>query len=994
MKIKASRLIATLIFCVIMGSLSYSQQTQVLQTRDNSNWDDRFNTQGLNGSVTGLAVYGGNVYAGGTFTNTIAGTTPLGRIARWDGSTWSPLGSGVNNRVRDIAVHLDKVYVGGSFTTAGGISANRVAVWNGSGWSALGSGVDGDVYAIAVDGNQVYVGGDFQYAGGVEVNNIAVYNTTTQTWSALDNGIVFSGKSCYLPYGINTGWDDAIVYDILIRGELIFVGGGFNKAGSDSANNVAYWDGSSWHSMGDGITEKNLDCQPQYILSLTTDWQHIYAGTSDDWTYHNVLDGFVHFAYVYKWSSGMGWSSQGDATLGSFGEPKIHALDFTSGMLFAGGEFSQDTVIWDTGLVNSLLPSLRGNNIIFRKDGSDWDSLGSGTNGSVFEIVARPSEVWVGGTFSKAGNKASHNIARYVLDSFPDLTCIYVPADYPTIQEAIDVATDGDTIMVASGNYEINSAIVNNRVNNLKIYGSRKEDGSDASLVNASVNPGEHFCFSFQNVAGCEISGFEIKNGVVGVFYTDCISCKCSSNYIHHQHKISGINNPSGISICSSTMIVVQFCILDSNEVKGIEIWQGENINIINNTIVNNSDKCGCMISNSDSITVKNNILACNNTHGIGVNNCTSTEFVHDYNCFYNNSTAAIEGYSPGAHSISADPLFVDLTGGDYYLQSGSPCLGAGEEGKNIGALGVTASETVIYQDDFNDNIISDTTWQIIETTGTSIAEQNQRLEMQTTVIGDAKVKSKFMLQGDFDLRIDFKVSPNEVNGNGLGITVFDEDSSYSINRLYDAGWPTRDGKNGHMYMSNFSGDYSYEGRLSTPADDTTGTLRLTRTGSTVTSYFERENQWIELKSKTGTTEDLYLSIYVMVYGTLMPLQGWADNFTITKGTLEWPEVDAIPESPSQKVTEFRLFQNHPNPFNATTQISYSIPACSRVSLTIYNLRGEEVATLFEGYQNPGTHTVKWDACYSNGHPVSSGVYFYRLKTDNYVTTRKLLLMK
>ncbi len=301
---------------------------------------------------------------------------------------------------------------------------------------------------------------------------------------------------------------------------------------------------------------------------------------------------------------------------------------------------------------------------------------------------------------------------------------------------------------------------------------------------------------------------------------------------------------------------------------------------------------------------------------------------------------------------------------------------------------------SVIYQDDFNDNIISDTTWQVIETTGTSIAEQNQRLEMQATVIGDAKVKSKFMLQGDFDLRIDFKVSPNEVNGNGLGITVFDEDSSYSINRLYDAGWPTRDGKNGHMYMSNFSGDYSYEGRLSTPADDTTGTLRLTRTGSTVTSYFERENQWIELKSKTGTTEDLYLSIYVMVYGTLMPLQGWADNFTITKGTLEWPEVDAIPESPSQKVTEFRLFQNHPNPFNATTQISYSIPACSRVSLTIYNLRGEEVATLFEGYQNPGTHTVKWDACYSNGHPVSSGVYFYRLKTDNYVTTRKLLLMK
>ncbi len=776
MKTKALRFIATLIFCVLMSGLSYSQENLVLKEMDNSNWDDRFDTQGLNGSVTGLAVYGGDVYAGGTFT--IAGGVTANRIARWDGFSWNALGSGVNGRVREIAVHLDKVYVGGSFTTAGGISAHHIAKWNGSSWSALGSGVDGDVYAIAVDGNEVYVGGDFQKAGGITVNNIAVYNTLTKTWSALGNGITFSGEYFLRDSVMNMGWDDAIVYDILIRGHNVFIGGSFNNPGSDTTgidinfySNVAYWDGSYWHAIG---IENVINWR--YVYSLTTDWSNIYAGTSagfsgDRWD--DYTDRYS--AEVLKWSSGKGWSTIGCVYCRECGV-NIHALDYSSGMLFAGGDFTDYS-----------------NNIV-QWNGSEWNSLGSGINGSVFEIVARPSEVWVGGTFSKAGNKPSRNIARYILDSFPDLTCIYVPADYPTIQEAIDAATDGDTIMVASGNYEINSAIVNNRVNNLKIYGSRKEDGSDASLVNASVNPGEHFCFSFQNVTGCEISGFEIKNGVVGVFFDQCMSCQCSNNYIHHQHKISGINNPSGISICQSTMIDIEFCILDSNQVKGIEIWQSEDINVINNTIVNNSDKCGCMISNSDSITIKNNIFAFNNTHGIGENNCTFTDFVHDYNCFYNNTTDPMQGYSPGTHSLESDPLFVDLPQCNYFLQSGSPCLSAGEGGKNMGALG-----------------------------------------------------------------------------------------------------------------------------------------------------------------EEGT---------------------------------------ALPESRSHMVSTFRLFQNHPNPFNATTQISYSIPVSSRINLTIYNLRGEEVITLFNGQQNSGTHTVRWNGCYANGHSLSSGVYFYRLKTDNNVTTCKLLLMK
>ncbi|SMO42578.1 T9SS type A sorting domain-containing protein [Gracilimonas mengyeensis] len=87
----------------------------------------------------------------------------------------------------------------------------------------------------------------------------------------------------------------------------------------------------------------------------------------------------------------------------------------------------------------------------------------------------------------------------------------------------------------------------------------------------------------------------------------------------------------------------------------------------------------------------------------------------------------------------------------------------------------------------------------------------------------------------------------------------------------------------------------------------------------------------------------------------------------------------------------FALEQNYPNPFNPTTNISYSIPEASDVSLTIYNAMGQEVATLYQGMQSAGNHTVTFNA--SN---LASGIYFYRLDSPDagVSITRKLTLIK
>ncbi|MCC6824116.1 MAG: hypothetical protein IT172_00005, partial [Acidobacteria bacterium] len=107
-------------------------------------WDNRFGLAGANNNVYAVAVdAAGNLYAAGAFT--AIGNVTANRIAKWNGSSWTALGTGMNSSVAAIAVSGTDVYAGGGFTTAGGVGANYIAKWNGSSWSALGSGMNGIV---------------------------------------------------------------------------------------------------------------------------------------------------------------------------------------------------------------------------------------------------------------------------------------------------------------------------------------------------------------------------------------------------------------------------------------------------------------------------------------------------------------------------------------------------------------------------------------------------------------------------------------------------------------------------------------------------------------------------------------------------------------------------------------------------------------------------------------------------------------------------------
>jgi hypothetical protein len=101
------------------------------------------------------------------------------------------------------------------------------------------------------------------------------------------------------------------------------------------------------------------------------------------------------------------------------------------------------------------------------------------------------------------------------------------------------------------------------------------------------------------------------------------------------------------------------------------------------------------------------------------------------------------------------------------------------------------------------------------------------------------------------------------------------------------------------------------------------------------------------------------------------------------------PVSTSIEEGTSSLPSRFELKGNYPNPFNPTTNISYSVPTNSEVRLAVYDMLGRQVATLVNGLQAPGTYTVSFDAT-----NLSSGMYLYRLQAGSFTQTQKMMLVK
>lgn len=367
---------------------------------------------GTSGTVEVLGVVdvgGGEVLvAGGGFN--LAGGAPVGKIARWDGQTWSPFsentGHGVGSPILALRSYDNgngpEMIAAGYFDNAGDIAAGKIAAWDGTGWRALegpaGNGVDGDVVrALQVwdrgSGPELYAAGNFDNAGGVEAQYIARWDGAG--WSAL------AGSEGFWSGGIRTLalYDDG-------QGEILYAGGSFTEISGVEANRVAKWNGSGWSALigpgGNGVGQGDVN-----------DLEVFDDGSGPALFVGGFFEeaGGIQANGIAKWD-GQDWSALVGPGGNGVGEHWVRAMEvFDDGGgpdLYVGGSFE-------------TAGGVTVNNIA-RWNGSDWSIVdgpsGFGVDGGeitsleVFDDGSGPALI-VGGGFDTAGGVEAIRIARW-----------------------------------------------------------------------------------------------------------------------------------------------------------------------------------------------------------------------------------------------------------------------------------------------------------------------------------------------------------------------------------------------------------------------------------------------------------------------------------------------------------------------------------------------------------------------------------------------------
>jgi len=141
----------------------------------------------------------------------------------------------------------------------------------------------------------------------------------------------------------------------------------------------------------------------------------------------------------------------------------------------------------------------------------------------------------------------------------------------------------------------------------------------------------------------------------------------------------------------------------------------------------------------------------------------------------------------------------------------------------------------------------------------------------------------------------------------------------------------------------------------------------------------------------------------VSFYFTIVNIPGTSLNPELLNVVCSYPSQDspatvnttvASADEGSILPSEYALFQNYPNPFNPSTQITFDVPNSEVVMLRVYNLLGQDVQTLINKSMAPGRYTVEWNGNDMLNNDVASGVYFYELRGESFISRKKMLLIR
>lgn len=344
-------------------------------------WSRMGDYEGVNDTVYALATVGTDVFVGGRFTRMYNGPTTLNalRVARWNGSRWSAVGSGVNGIVRALAAQDTVLIAAGDFQQAGGAPALRIARWRGGTWSAVGAGFNGEVRTLLVTPNGLWAGGAFTASGTQSLLHIATWNESSGLWERVGPG--FNGN-------VNT---------LAFVGNELFAGGDFRLSGTTPVNAIARLVAGAWTEVDAGIGDKN----PPEVFALAPGDTSVFVGG------RFLIAGTLTAYNLAEWT-GRAWRTVGrrstSASSASGVDGGVFAIAIQGDMVYIGGDFTHAGGI-ATGQVAR-----------WDAAAAEWSPLGSGIGGGntfVRSMELIGNDLYVGGIFQEAGGVPSPGIARW-----------------------------------------------------------------------------------------------------------------------------------------------------------------------------------------------------------------------------------------------------------------------------------------------------------------------------------------------------------------------------------------------------------------------------------------------------------------------------------------------------------------------------------------------------------------------------------------------------
>lgn len=764
-----------------------------------------------------------------------------------------------------------------------------------------------------------------------------------------------------------------------VNGNYLYVGGQFGTVGNVIAHNIAKYDittdtWSAFDSAGVGTNGP--------VYSIAFDGSDIYVG--GDFT----TAGPITANDIAKWNSTSGWSAVGTG-MNSY----VTALLFSGGNLYAAGNFTQ------AGGSSA--------NRIAKWNGTSWSALGGGLTGSAeYGMVVAGGNLYVGGSFPSAGGKIVHNIA-----SWNGTTWSVLGSGTVGTNGAVNgIAVSGDTALYVAGSFTQAGGASASHVAKYSIASnswSPLGGGLNGPAVNIAIDSTNLYVGGVFTTAGL-ISANNVAKWNMSLSSWSALGDGVN-NVVYTVIPLNGKLYAGGF-----------FTQAGKGSAYGVASWDGTNWSALSASSGSGSvgGNVFAIAVRGDSVFVGGNFQSAGNSEAQNI--AIWDRATGQWSALDNTST--VEGVNLPVYSI------LPTSGGDVYI--GGQFTEAGNiaanhivkwsPSKGWSALGTGTDTTVYAMTMVSSNLYvcgmftqaggnpanyaaqwNGTTWSAM---GSGLSGTGR-----TIVLAGGQI----YVGGDFTAAggntVNYIASWNGSTWGALGSTAGTDNSVYAIavqgdSVLYVGGTFANAGGSPASGIAKYSiaadswsplsgglgstndvrsiavnGDTVYAGGFFTTAGLLTANyIAVWNTSSKLWSALGSGTDNGVLAVATGANSDVYAG------GTFV-LAGGKPSYNFARYN---PNLTSVNE-PVTPPRTFALMQNYPNPFNPTTLIDYQLSAVGHVTLRVYDVLGRSVATLVDGVQSPGLHSVVFD-----GARFASGVYFYRMQTGTYSVTRKMVLMK